>query len=914
MIHYNKSFDNKLTNKVIKHRCKIKSLYYYIQISINEVKPNEKITFLIKCKDNISHSILYKRQFSYNELINYNKQFSYFSSLNNIFINISQSLQENKFTITNSVKCLSLTMEMYIKKKNKYVNINVNLNKHKNLKPLNFSVFKYKNVQRVSLGIQNEKEIRNVLYDIRKRLKKIENNQNILNNTFLNNTNVNNIINDGNIKYKNNNDINMNMNNYKNNIDNNISNYNNNIDMNNYKNDNNNNLYNNNIDINKINFKNIDNNNISNNNDKNSKININNSFIDNNKKNDINNNNLNIDNIINNNGGNINDINKSLNNSNIYKNDYSEVNINKNDKINNLNEPNSNYNPNSILGMSEMMMKKLNDLEKSIYNKDDKIIKLENRLKYLNSQEKKSRNIANSKLNNNKNDSIDNYNYNYNRNKISQFYPNQSTGNLDKSNDISIINKTNEKNVNLYQNISQDPENNNNDPPMKNKYYNYNNSNISDINNISGISDISKNDRRKHKNHSSNNHRKHHKPMNTSENNDTNKYTNIYDNNTRMEENNKAIVKVKSFKRPHSNEKHKHKYKYHKSDNKIYRDYYRNDIYMDKPKNNKKIFNIEKKIRTKSNRDNSYDINESETNNHFSYLFKDTNNNNNNIITEEISRNNINNNINNNNNDDKNDKDDSSYIQILKPKIVINKSNDNNNNSNHNHNNNSKSINNNNTSSINISKISKISKISLYPREEIKKYVNSRIIFRKDELRLLKDKISNNDRKLHVFFDLLYRASENGDKELTVREKIEDYYETLTLFYTQEGARFGVYIKRIEAHSFMKGKNYKEVPGSCFLVGLNNLVIYQIDNNKTSNDHFKDVLCFGRTFYLNKNGSNWMIFTPQNNFLGKKCIIGNGEGLFSNIDIEELVGDKEYHIKDVEIFNVAIERFYLQKE
>ena len=208
------------------------------------------------------------------------------------------------------------------------------------------------------------------------------------------------------------------------------------------------------------------------------------------------------------------------------------------------------------------------------------------------------------------------------------------------------------------------------------------------------------------------------------------------------------------------------------------------------------------------------------------------------------------------------------------------------------------------------SKTIKKYKIAYYPREQIRKYVNSRIFFRKDELRLLKDKISNNNRKLHVFFDILYRASQDGDKELPIRESIADYGETLTLFYTYEGARFGVYLNREEAHSFMKGRHFREIPGSCFIVGLNNLVIYQIDKNKTSNDDFKDVLCFGRTFYLNKNGTHWMIFTPQNHFLEKKCIIGTGEGLFKNVNIEKLVGGYEYHLKEVEIFSVAIERFY----
>jgi hypothetical protein len=339
---------------------------------------------------------------------------------------------------------------------------------------------------------------------------------------------------------------------------------------------------------------------------------------------------------------------------------------------------------------------------------------------------------------------------------------------------------------------------------------------------------------------------------------------------------------------------------------------------------------------------------ESETNNHFSYINKNISNNDinsNTSITKKNSEKNktpssiekgkvvvkakkfrsqekINTNIDTNSNNDitnspKIINDDTNNITNKENNIINNYENTITTDNKRSNNKNSKkikdtslSINNSVFLSTHNSKTIKKYKIAYYPREQIRKYVNSRIFFRKDELRLLKDKISNNNRKLHVFFDILYRASQDGDKELPIRESIADYGETLTLFYTYEGARFGVYLNREEAHSFMKGRHYREIPGSCFIVGLNNLVIYQIDQNKTSNDDFKDVLCFGRTFYLNKNGTHWMIFTPQNHFLDKKCIIGTGEGLFKNVNIEKLVGGYEYHLKEVEIFSVAIERYY----
>ena len=199
--------------------------------------------------------------------------------------------------------------------------------------------------------------------------------------------------------------------------------------------------------------------------------------------------------------------------------------------------------------------------------------------------------------------------------------------------------------------------------------------------------------------------------------------------------------------------------------------------------------------------------------------------------------------------------------------------------------------------------------IPMVPRENLKKYVNSRIIFTKNELRSLKAKLSNGNKKLHIFFDLLYRASVDGDFEEIIKNNTEDKEKTLTLFYTYEGARFGVYINTKKTTSIFKGKVYKEIPGTSFIVSLNNLRFFDIEENKTSKQDIPDYLSFGRTFYLNKNGSNWLIYTPRSNFLKKKCSIGNQKSYYKFFDAEVLVGNRNnYHIKDVEIFHVVFEK------
>ena len=184
----------------------------------------------------------------------------------------------------------------------------------------------------------------------------------------------------------------------------------------------------------------------------------------------------------------------------------------------------------------------------------------------------------------------------------------------------------------------------------------------------------------------------------------------------------------------------------------------------------------------------------------------------------------------------------------------------------------------------------------------------SNIIQNKEDYEFLKNrlKIAGNNREIR--YKLLYRASIDGDFEEVIKNNTEDKEKTLTLFYTYEGSRFGVFIHKKPSISIFKGKVYKEVPGTSFIFSLNNFKIFEISKDKTSKENIEDYLCFGRTYYLNKNGSNWLIYTPRSNFLKKKCSIGNQKGEYQFFDPEVLVGKKnEYHIKDVEIFHVVIE-------
>ena len=807
----------------------------------------------------------------------------------------------------------------------------INLNKYKTLNSSSFPKYRNKNLPKLKIGIQNEKELNKAIFDMRKRINKLEKNQYqiMTNNYNINNININSLSNNNSnfiCQEESNGDFqsmiknNNNALNYKKNDNNFIINIQDEFIANNNKNkiylnsegnyiknkinypnkNNNNKIINNNnnkSDILKIeqnnNHINKNNNDNKNNNINNDFLNYikNNKFINNETNKDINNSNnynkalhnhKNFQDLNNNNNITIHNMKENINNSNANKDNFQNSNFINADNITNLNE--NNINSKSMMGINNTLLEKLNKLENSINNKDNEIKRLENKLHDIKNKKSSSLYHQSSKFKNRSN---------Y---KLSSFSPVQSTNDLDKNNLLSHINRTNKK----FLNISQEKEFNNipyqRHIKLTNEYIQTNND---DNIYIDYNSKYEKEMHRKGKKHKSidNYNFKNRKYQHSFDlfQNDVIKEENNEDNEFRNEN------KKNQKKRHHNNKNRNKEYIKHYS---IEAYDIENDLSYDKDKHIKHHHHSEEKnnqkfkIKVKAIKKNSSIEKEK-------IIYKDNSSielaNNNNKLYK---KNNINKDINEKQSNEKNSQIKINIINIDSSnntedkntiKVPINK----------------KHI----TREFSKEKKNSKKNLPIYPKEDIRKYINSKILYRKDELRLLKDKISNYDRKLHVFFDLIYRASDNGDQANIIRDLIEneEFYETLTLFHTYEGARFGVYLKKEEVHYFMKGKVCKEVPGSCFIIGLNNMIIYQIFKNQTANNYFRDILCFGRTFLKNKNGSNWVIYTPPNNFLKQKCIMGYGESLFKHFNIEELVGNEEYHIKEVEIFNVVIEKFYLKK-
>ena len=176
-------------------------------------------------------------------------------------------------------------------------------------------------------------------------------------------------------------------------------------------------------------------------------------------------------------------------------------------------------------------------------------------------------------------------------------------------------------------------------------------------------------------------------------------------------------------------------------------------------------------------------------------------------------------------------------------------------------------------------------------------------------MQTIKKQITKSQRNLHAYFDLLYRASIDGPEESKIDSFCKGKYPQLILFFTQEGARFGVYVEKEKAKSiFKKEEIYKEIPGTSFLFSLNTLRTFPILPKELGTDNRPEKLCFGRTYYYNNNESNWLIYIPNNNFLNVDLKFGDKESSYQNATYSDIVGNSyNYHLKDVEIFQVMLE-------
>ena len=147
-------------------------------------------------------------------------------------------------------------------------------------------------------------------------------------------------------------------------------------------------------------------------------------------------------------------------------------------------------------------------------------------------------------------------------------------------------------------------------------------------------------------------------------------------------------------------------------------------------------------------------------------------------------------------------------------------------------------------------RIKELEKIKI--KEEEEKYkIDSKIFFGKDEIEFIKNRLNEIFFNKKISFNLLYRATRDGDKPSNFHSKCDNITQVLTLYKTTKGIKFGAYTdigfdcssqwkKDLKSFIFSldKRKIYNaigdhqvgcyEVIGPSF--GLNDVAIYLFDN------------------------------------------------------------------------------------
>jgi cell division protein FtsB len=183
--------------------------------------------------------------------------------------------------------------------------------------------------------------------------------------------------------------------------------------------------------------------------------------------------------------------------------------------------------------------------------------------------------------------------------------------------------------------------------------------------------------------------------------------------------------------------------------------------------------------------------------------------------------------------------------------------------------------------------------------EKIKYQIDSKIIYNQDAIFISKRLTEKEYSDRKVIFNLIYRASRDGANAQSYHSRCDGKINTVTVVQTVKGSKFGGYTEtQIQDGNI----GYKD-PNS-FIFSLNKMKIYE-NLNKDNNviRHYRDngpYFVGGFVIYdsnFNDNNSNYV------------CDKTSSFNFFSDSEKEYEInnGEKYFHIKELEVFEIFLE-------
>ena len=157
------------------------------------------------------------------------------------------------------------------------------------------------------------------------------------------------------------------------------------------------------------------------------------------------------------------------------------------------------------------------------------------------------------------------------------------------------------------------------------------------------------------------------------------------------------------------------------------------------------------------------------------------------------------------------------------------------------------------------------------------------------ELEFISSKIHEN--QYEIYFNLLYKASEDNDKSFTFHNNCDSNQTTLILLETNKGCRFGGFTNRT-----WRGRDEEKVDNDAFLFSLNKMKIFNLVRGN------KAIGCCPKLgpFFI----GGFKIF---DNCLAKGgCTFMKGLNYEMDRDFELNNGEENFKIKDLEVYEIKI--------
>ncbi len=161
----------------------------------------------------------------------------------------------------------------------------------------------------------------------------------------------------------------------------------------------------------------------------------------------------------------------------------------------------------------------------------------------------------------------------------------------------------------------------------------------------------------------------------------------------------------------------------------------------------------------------------------------------------------------------------------------------------------------------------------------------------------MKKIINENVCNKNIKYNLLYRATKDGDDSKIFHQKCDNNHQILVIFKTTKGIIFGGYTEK-----GYTGNGGNVIDNNAFFFSCDKKKVYKVKNNKTA---ILDCTNYGPIF-----GNNSTIINAQNKLLSYKCCTttvnsSSFEGL--NYDYEISNGEEYFYLQEIEVFKILFE-------